>query len=189
MEPQELVEQVSQGSDYPKWLGILALTTIVLAVGATLASFKEGNNSVDSVLNQTQAANQWAYYQSKSIKSYLYEMQRDKPQLDLKGAGASLSPELASAYKNKIESYSRDIERYAKEKKDIMNQAKKFEKLRDKAGWRAEAFGLAVIFLQMGILLSSIAALMRKKYIWIIGTCIGVLGLVYFANGLFHFVR
>ena len=70
-----------------------------------------------------------------------------------------------------------------------MKEAKKFEKLRDDASWRAETFGLAVIFLQMGILLSSIAALMRRKSIWVIGTCIGVLGLVYFANGFFHFMK
>ena len=57
-----------------RWLSYLALTTVVLAVCATLAGFKEGNFSIDSILSQSQAANQWSYYQSKSIKTYLYEM-------------------------------------------------------------------------------------------------------------------
>ncbi len=44
MEPEEVVEQVAK-TGKNKWFGYLALTTVILAVCATLASFKEGNNS------------------------------------------------------------------------------------------------------------------------------------------------
>ena len=70
MGPQEAVQNAAEGVSYPGWMTYLAMTAIILAVLATLASFKKRNNSVDSVLNQTQAANQWAYFQSKSIKGY-----------------------------------------------------------------------------------------------------------------------
>lgn len=189
MEPQEAVQNVAEGGGYPGWMAYLALTTIVLAVGATLASFKEGNNSVDSVLNQTQAANQWAYYQSKSIKSYLYEMQRDKLQFDLEEKRAALSQAQISAYEEKIDTYKKELARYDVEKKEIRKAAGKFEKLRDGATWSAGEFGLAVIFLQMGILLSSIAALMKHKAFWVIGTGIGIVGIVFFTNGYLHFMR
>jgi hypothetical protein len=189
VEPQEAVQNVAEGSSYPGWMAYLALTTIVLAVGATLASFKEGNNSVDSVLNQTQAANQWAYYQSKSIKSYLYEMQRDKLRFDLEEKGETLSPAQMGAYKETVATYSAEIGRYDAEKKEIRNVAQEFEKQRDGASWRAGEFGLAVIFLQMGILLCSIAALMKRKLFWLIGTGIGVVGIVFFTNGYLHFMR
>ena len=42
-----------------------------------------------------------------------------------------------------------------------------------------------MIFLQIGILLSSIAALLKKKPIYFAGLAVGVVGLVYFANGFF----
>ena len=69
-----------------------------------------------------------------------------------------------------------------------MHEAKEHEKGRDEAQERRENFGHSIIFLQMGILLSSIAALMRKKYIWVVGSIVGAVGIVYFANGYLHFM-
>ena len=59
------------------WLNYLALTTIIFAVAATLSTFKGGGFSTRSVLSQEQASNKWSYYQSKSLKLYLYETQKD----------------------------------------------------------------------------------------------------------------
>jgi len=42
---------------------------------------------------------------------------------------------------------------------------------------------MAVIFLQIGILLSSIAALLKKKPLWMLGLAVGVAGIYYFING------
>jgi len=35
-----------------------------------------------AILNQGQETSQWAYYQAKSIKSYIYEIQKQKLELD-----------------------------------------------------------------------------------------------------------
>ena len=61
-----------------RWLNYLALTTVILAVCATLASFKGGGYSTRSVLSQTQASDQWSFYQAKSIKGNLYEVEKDQ---------------------------------------------------------------------------------------------------------------
>jgi len=50
------------------WLNYLALTTVILAVCATLSTFKGGGYSTRSVMSQTQASDQCAYFQAKSIK-------------------------------------------------------------------------------------------------------------------------
>ena len=57
------------------WLNLLALTTVILAVCATLATFKGGGHSTKAVLSQSQASDQWAYYQAKGIKGNLYEVE------------------------------------------------------------------------------------------------------------------
>ncbi len=54
------------------WLNCLALTTVILAVCATLSTFKGGGYSTRSVLAQSQAADQWSYFQAKGIKGYLF---------------------------------------------------------------------------------------------------------------------
>jgi len=78
------------------WLNYLALSTVIFAVCATLATLKGGGYSTRSVLNQTQASDQWAFYQAKSIKENLYQLQSEKIQLEAK---LDSSPAKAAARK------------------------------------------------------------------------------------------
>jgi len=171
-----------------QWLNYLAFTTVVFAVCATLSTFKGGGFSTRSVLSQSQASDQWAYYQAKSIKSYLYQMQKDKLELELLNLQKGASDEAISAYKAKVASYKEKIETYEKEKTELQSKAKSLENVRDEAQLHSKAFGVAVIFLQIAILLSSIAGLMKKREVWYLGTVAGLVGLVYFADGFFVFL-
>lgn len=170
------------------WLNYLALTTVILAVCATLSTFKGGAFSTRSVMSQTQASDQWSYYQAKSIKGYLYEMQKDRLEIELKLLGPGGSRSTREEYRQKLEEYGKKIARYDGEKGDIQKEAKRFEKVRDDAQKHAQAFGIAVIFLQIAILLSSVAALLKKKVLWLLSLAVGVAGIVYFANGFMLFI-
>lgn len=168
------------------WLNYLALTTIVFAVAATLSTFKGGGFSTRSMLSQEQASNKWAYYQSKSLKSYLYETQKDMLELNTKRINKD-EVGVVEAYQKKINDYEKSIKRYEKEKKEIKDDAEELEAQRDDAQNHSKVFGMAVIFLQISILLSSIAALIKRKYIWYLATTVGTVGLFYFVNGFFLF--
>ncbi len=170
------------------WLNYLALTTVILAVCATLSTFKGGGYSTRSVMSQTQASDQWAFYQAKSVKGYIYEMQKDKLELELKGMGAKAPQALLEEYRNKIDGYGKKIARYDEEKAAIQKEAKRYEQIRDDAQKHSQTFGIAVIFLQIAILLSSIAALIKKKPVWVLGMAVGGLGIVYFADGFLLFL-
>jgi len=169
------------------WLNYLALATVVLAVGATLSTFKGGAYSTRSVLAQSQAANQWAYYQSKSLKGYLYEIQKETLESDLQEREGSLSSAGLEDLKRRIETYGNKMVKYDSEKAEITKEARKFEQLRDDAQTHARIFGIAVIFLQIAILLSSVAALLKKKSIWYLGLVMGAVGMVYFVDGFLLF--
>ena len=168
------------------WLNYLALTTIIFAVAATLSTFKGGGFSTRSVLSQEQASNKWAYYQSKSLKSYMYETQKDMLEITALRVGKNETG-VKEAFQKKMDEYEKSIKRYDKEKAEIKIDAEKFEIQRDDAQIHSKVFGMAVIFLQISILLSSIAALIKRKYIWYIATATGAVGLLYFANGFFLF--
>ena len=170
------------------WLNYLALTTVIFAVCATLSTLKGGGFSTRSVISQAQASDQWAYYQSKSIKGYVYELQREKFEMDLK-TSKGMSRVLAADYEKRIAAYKEKIDRYEKEKEEIRKKAEDLEKRRDEAQLHSGAFGLAAMFLQIAILLSSIAALMKKKLFWFIGMGGGLIGLLYFFNGFFLFMK
>lgn len=169
------------------WLNYLALSTVILAVCATLSTFKGGGYSTRSVMSQSQASDQWAFFQAKSVKLNLYELQKEKLQMEL--AGHSMPKAEAEAYLKAIEGYQHKIEKYEKEKEDIKLAAKQLEETRDEAQKHSKTFGIAVIFLQIAILLSSIAGLLKKKPVWVAGLAIGALGLVYFADGFLMFLN
>lgn len=170
------------------WLNYLALTTVIFAVCATLSTFKGGGFSTRSVMSQSQASDQWAYYQAKGIKSYLYQMQMEKMELELRGLSKAAPPSVVDAYEGKIADYKKKVDKYEKEKSEIQQEAKRLEAARDDAQRHSKTFGVAVIYLQIAILLSSIAGLLKKKPVWYAGIGAGVIGLVYFADGFLMFL-
>ena len=103
--------------------------------------------------------------------------------------GSKSPKSLIDEYEKKIDYYSKNIKRYEEEKAQIQKEARKFEALHDDAQRHAQTFGIAVIFLQIAILLSSIAALMKKKPVWVLGLITGAFGVVYFLNGFFLFIK
>ena len=175
-------------ADEPKepWLNHMALATVVLAVCATLSTFKGSSYSTQSVINQTQASDQWAYYQAKSTKQHLHELQAEL--LRLQAMTLTANSPAAEAFAKKIGEYHVQVARYEQEKKDIEAKARELEAQRDEAKRHNRPFGLAVMFLQVAILLNSIAGLMKVKKIWWSALPVGVIGLVFFADGFFAFL-
>ena len=171
------------------WLNYLALTTVILAVCATLSTLKGGGFSTRSVISQAQASDQWSYYQAKSIKGYIYDLQKEKLEMELKSLRAGVSRTVVAEYEKKIDSYGQKVKKYDEDKEEIKKKAEDLEKQRDDAQKHSSAFGLAAMFLQIAILLSSIAALMKKKLFWLLGLAAGCFGLVSFLNGFFSFMK
>ena len=166
------------------WLNYLSATTILIAVCATLSTFKGGSFSTKSLLSQTKASDQWAYYQAKSIKQSVCEMQKENLEIELgKETGNTAREQLQS----KIGTYTQRIKTYKAEKDSITGEAQKLEDLRENSRKHSENFGMAVIFLQIAVLLSSLAALLKKKYVWLVGVLLGAVGMFYFADGFLLF--
>jgi len=127
-------------------------------VAATLSTFKGGGFSTRSLLNQTLASDQWAFYQSKSIKSYIYEMRRENLEIQVTSLEKQKgNEELISKYNGMISDYTQKVKNYELEIKDI-------------------------------ILLSSIATLSKKRFVWICGLVLGLIGIFYFIDGFFLFI-
>ena len=157
----------------------IAITTLLLAACATLASFKAGGYGNRMVLAQNQASDQWAYYQAKSIKETAYQTQRDTMELAKISAPAS-----AEAYQAKIVAYDQEVTRYKKEKNEIMADAKKLEAARDQYQKHGARFGEALILLQIGILLSSLASISKNHVYWYGGALAGAGGVAAFVYAL-----
>jgi hypothetical protein len=167
-----------------KWIKGVAITTTVLAVLTSIASSRAGFCVSKSQVLTAQAGSQWAYYQAKSIKQNLIEMQHKL--LEVTNAG-STSPEQKDILQKNLQSAESEVARYEKEKSDIKQAAEKIDQDNAVITRRSNQFSLSVVFFQIGIMLSSVSALLKRKEMWIIGLIFGCIAAVFLANGFLLF--
>lgn len=160
-----------------KWMNWLAITTILFSAAATLSTFRGGGLSTRAVLAQSKASDNWAYYQAKSIKQHTYDLQRDMAGLLALNSAAEHKP----VFQGKLKRYEDEVARYKKEKGEIEAEARKYEAEKSRCQKIGAPFGIAIPYLQVAIMLSALAALMKKRFLWAVGCVFGLIGLGYFA--------
>ena len=153
---------------------LIALTALILAICATFASLYAGANASKGILAQSQASDGWAYYQAKSIKQTIYES--ELAMLDIDPPDNADPSKLAELKKT----YADNIARYEKEQEDIRAEAKAREADRDHFLALNRGFAGALTYLQIAILLVSLAGLVKQIYFWYIGIAVGAFGVFNF---------
>ena len=154
---------------------LIALSALVLAICATFSSLKAGAFSSKAILAQNAASNGWAYYQAKSLKENTYKVQIDQMKL----AAATLDPEETPKL---MEKYQKTVDRYKAEEKEIMADARAAEETRDKSLELNKGFAGALTFLQIAILMVSLAGLVKQIWFWYAGLVVGAVGIFQFAT-------
>ena len=167
-----------------KWMKGVAVTTTVLAVVASISSSRAGYFTAKAQLLTALEGSKWAYYQAKSIKQNLAETQQTAFEIEVLGA---TSPAQKTLLDDKLKAYAEDIVRYAKEKEAIKKEAEDTGSANAVVNRRGSQFSLSVVFAQIGIMLSSVGALIKRRDMWIIGLIIGGIAIVYLANGFLLF--
>jgi hypothetical protein len=126
-------------------MAMIAAALAVVAVFGHLATTEE-------LLNQQKASDQWAFYQAKSIRRYESQIARDV---------------LTAMKAEHTEDYAKNLERYEKEGDDIQKEAKEFEQESHTAGRRALRLHFGEVFLEIAIVLASLAILTKRELLWI----------------------
>ncbi|BFO54756.1 hypothetical protein AVXHC19_15590 [Acidovorax sacchari] len=149
----------------------IAMATAIIATVGAVFSYMGGATQAnagliknDAAIKKTEAANQWAYYQSKSTKQSVTELARD------------LAPD-----NRKAELQTR-LERYEQEKNDIKRKAEALEaqslaldEQSEQQMHQHHRWAQATTVLQVAIALAAIALLTRRK--WLQWGMYGVAGL------------
>ena len=157
-----------------------------MAVFAAITTLYMGKFSTRAVLLQGIESNQWAYYQAKSIKQHTFEIQKERLELEL-ATQERLSPSARERYAKAIAAYGAEVKRYDAEKKEIKAKAEELAKQKEKAQFMGGNYGYSLIFLQIAIMLSSIASLTKKHYLWYTGMSANAGWLFFFLNAIFRF--
>jgi len=159
------------------WTKYVSLTMVCVAVLAGYATLKGGGFTTrtlkemnEATFNQAEASDQWSFYQAKSIKQNLYEIELDH-------ARAAATPTTGL-----VEKLQAKIEKYDREKAEITTKAQKFEAVRDaarttaaRAADHSKGMGLTITLFQIAIALGAVCLIVKKKPLWIISIILGAL--------------
>jgi Domain of unknown function (DUF4337) len=173
-EIQELRERAEKGAE-DRNLAVVTVTMAILAVLIAGASLLGHRAHTEELLLQTQATDQWAYYQAKDIRRRSYEVLVDELsvfQLQNAAQGASIK-----------DKYDKEIDRAAEQQKDIQAEATKAENEVKINGRRADRFDLGEVLLEASLVICSITLLTRKRIFLHLGILIGICGVAVAAAG------
>ena len=172
---QELHEQASEGSHHPS-LAPVTVTMAILAVLVAAVSLLGHRSHTEQLLHQTEATDDWAYYQAKDIRRHAYELF-----LDETSVFALQNSDQIEALKKK---YEKEVERYSDEQKDIEREAQRAQDEVKVERRRANRFDLGEVLLEGGLVICSITLLTRKRLFWLLGSVLGLMGMMVAATGL-----
>jgi hypothetical protein len=158
----------------------IAVTTAVLAVLAAIASLQAGTTintalflKTEAVRLQSEASDQWAYYQAKGVKAAVQEAARES----WLAAGKEPPAELDA-----------NVKRYGEEQAEIQGKARDLERERDQNLKESDhllhqhhGFAKAVTLFQISIALGAVAALTRMRVVWCGSLAAGAAGMVFAA--------
>ena len=183
-ETSELIEH--QGSDKSK--NRTALTISFLAMALAIASLGGSNAMKEATHENILAANAYAFFQAKSIRQTAFKIAVTDLELQLVRDQA-MPASTKEIFQKKIDDYKKTIDRYESEpdtregKKELLNRAKEHEKTRDHAMRQDPWFDYAEGMLQIAIVLLSVSILGSIPSLFIVGSILGLLGLLSTLNG------
>jgi hypothetical protein len=149
------------------WTKYVSLMIVVLAVATAIGSLKAGGFSSKVMLYQAQASDTWSFYQAKSIKQRVAE-------LESRGSTGEEAARAAS-----------DAVRYRGEEKDLQAKAEGLEAQRDAAAKNGPPLGFAIACLQIAIALASVCLITKRKLLWAASGLLGAIGVLYLSFGLY----
>jgi len=142
----------------------VALSSALLASLAAVASLQAGHSSNEAMIAQIESANQWSYFQSKSIK----EAQL-KSKMDILEA---LGKPAADGDKSKAVEYQKDKEQIQRSAEEFGKEAKRHLRMH-------HVLSRSVTMFQIAIAVGAISVLTRRRTFWLVSLGFGGVGLFF----------
>lgn len=171
METDELKEHVEHAREpFDKRV---AATMAIIAAALAIVSVVGHIAATEELLLQQKASDQWAFYQAKSIRRYQSEVARD-----LMGAIGGAKGAAG------VEQYSTYAEKYRKDSDEVSKEATSLESESHLRGRQALRFHIGEIFLEIAIVLASLAILSKRPMLYWTAVASGIVGVVIAATEL-----
>lgn len=175
-EINELQEHAEHAKEDPT-LAPVSVTMAVLAVMVAVVTLVGHRAHTEEVVLQAKAADQWAYYQAKNIRRH-----EDEIVADVIAVQPTTDPAALAKLREK---YSGEASRYKDEQKEIDDKAREMENEVATEQRRADRYDLAEVFLEVGLVITSITLLSGRRLFWYLGLFLGAVGIAVAITGFF----
>lgn len=175
-ELEELQESAEKAAHQPS-MAPVSLTMAILAVLVAVVTLLSHRAHTEEVVLQNKASDQWAYYQAKNIRRHT-----DEIFADLASIVATSDAQNAAKLREK---YQSEAEKYRDQQKDIDSEARKLGEETNHERRRADRFDLGEVFLEIGLVVTSITLLSGRRWFWYSGMVLGIIGVIVAGTVLF----
>src|SRR5262249_46701708 len=134
----------------------------------------DGNIVQNMSVVQSNIVDTWAQYQAKSTKQHIAESVLDQLSIE-RQITASLTADGIKLLDDKIAHYRSEVERYDKEKGELKKQAEQLQADYNNLNIHDDQFDMSEACISIGIALSGVTALVRKR--WLLGIAVVFAGL------------
>ena len=175
---------VEKGSE-SKLNSRIAVAVALCATFMALCNVKDGNVVQAMQQVQTQAVDQWAFYQAKSTKQHIAENTAELLRIQL-ATTPGLKPETEATLSSKVAEYEGQAKKYEKEKGEIQAQAKAQEKAYQDLNVFDDQFDMADACLSVAIAMFGITALTQKTRLFWFAALFAGFGMAFGLSGFLH---
>jgi len=145
----------------------IALLAVMAAVAGSLETYESGSAIIagnEAVLNQDRATDAWNLYQAKSLKKNMYLIAADQGGSRADGYRAKAKDE--GSGQDQAQALAKQLEG---EREAGLARGASHER-------RHHKLSIAATLLEMGIAISTIAIITRKRWPWVVSLGLGVVG-------------
>jgi hypothetical protein len=174
-EVEELKEHAEHGSQESAMRPV-AFTMSVLAVLVAITTVLGHRTHTEAVLMQNKATDQWNYYQAHNIRSNDTQVASE-----LLGALTVTSPAAADKIRK---AYADREAKWANDMKDEQSKARELEVEVDRAEKRAGRYDLGEALLEIGLVITSVTLLTRRRAYWYFGMAFAAVGIAAAVAGM-----
>jgi|SRR5579862_6827660 hypothetical protein len=168
-ELEELKEHAEHAHNDPS-LAPVSLTMAIVAILVAVATLLGHRAHTEEVVMQAKASDQWAYYQAKNIRQHQDDLFAD--------LASAVSSKDAPAMAQLHDKSAQEADRYKHEKEEIQDKARELEREVASERNRADRYDLAEVFLEIGLVITSITLLSGRRIFWFAGMVFSAIGIV-----------
>jgi hypothetical protein len=168
-------EEIAEAHRHERFNRMVAVTVAIVALSMVLGKIKDENLQRRTMVALIQDLDDWNYYQAKSLKQHMFELEDQHWQL-MESLFATAPAPVRQQMDSARQDWSAQGSKEKKEGADLQTKAQAEETNLEGLKEQSHDFHFAEALLTLAITLFAVSALTRGRWLYALGLAIAILG-------------